>query len=108
MKSLNQCKQQVDPRGLHNLHDEWLHVAMRAAMGDTTLKTIPDLDNVERMERNPLPNTLQLELSQSFIKWYDLHLQVFKGYDQVNLFHQVFTKWYNKVHKVDTKVILYP
>jgi len=33
---------------------------------------------------------------------------VLKGEDQVNLFHQVFTKWYNKVREADSKAILFP
>ncbi len=42
--------QQVDPKKWRELHDEWLHAAMRASMGDTTLRFIPDLDNIERVD----------------------------------------------------------
>jgi len=38
--------QQVEPRKWRRLHDKWLHAAMRVAMGDTTLKSILDLDNI--------------------------------------------------------------
>jgi len=31
-----------------------------------------------------------------------------EGEDQINLFHQAFTKWYNKVWEADPQIILYP
>jgi len=51
----------VDPKEWQHLHNEWLHAAMRAMMGDTTLKLIPDLDNVKKADYNPPSNTLELE-----------------------------------------------
>jgi len=98
----------VDPKEWWRLHDEWLHAAMQAAMGNTTLKSIPDLDNIKRVDRNPPQNTLKLEPTQSIIRCYDLCLKVTEGEDQINLFHQVFAKGYNKVCKADSKIILYP
>jgi len=78
------------------------------AMGNTTLKYIPDLDNIERTDRNPPPPTLALEPARSIIRRYDLCLNIAEGEDQINLFHQVFTKWYNKVREADPKIVLYP
>jgi len=46
--------QQVDLRNWQEWHDDWLHAAMQEAMGDTTLKTIPDLDNVKWVDCPPL------------------------------------------------------
>jgi len=60
-----------------------------------------------KQNNHPL-NTLALEPAYSIIWWYDLHLKVAEGGDQINLFHQVFTKWYNKVREADPKIILYP
>jgi len=37
----------VDPKEWHQIHDEWLHTAMQAAMGDTMLTAIPDIENVK-------------------------------------------------------------
>jgi len=82
--------QQVDPHKWCQLHDKWLHAAMRAAMGNTTLQTIPDLENIKCIECN-LPIILNtVKPQRTMIKWYDLCLNVQKGNDQVNLFHQVF------------------
>jgi len=92
----------VDPKEWQQLHDEWLHAAMQAAMGDTTLKSIPDLDNVKWVEHNPPQNTLVLTPARPIICQYDLCLKVAEGEDQINLFHQVFTKWYNKVCKANS------
>jgi len=52
---------EVDPKEWHQIHDEWLHAAMRAAMGDTMLTTIPNIENVERMERKPPASNLNLQ-----------------------------------------------
>jgi len=41
------------------------------------------------------------------IKRYDLCLNMQKSNNQVNLFHQVFTQWYNKVREADKKVVIY-
>jgi len=41
---------QVDPKTWRGLHDEWLHLVMRTAIGDTTLKAIPDLDSIKQVE----------------------------------------------------------
>jgi len=99
---------QVDAKMWRSLHDEWLHAAMRAAMGDTSLKTIPDLDHFECVDRQQPPNDLEVEPQRTIIKRYDLRLKVPEGEDQVNLFHQAFTKWFNKVREVDNHIILYP
>jgi len=99
---------EVDPKEWRRLHDEWLHAAMRAAMGDTTLTTIPDLDNVECMECNPPQNRVEVEPARLIVRRYDLCLKVAEGEDQINLFHQAFTKWYNKVREADSQIILYP
>jgi len=34
-------------------------------------------------------------------------LQVQAGDDQVNIFHQVFTKWFSKVREADSTIVLY-
>jgi len=52
---------EVDPKEWRQIHDEWLHAAMRVAMGNTTLTTIPDIENVEHMERKPPASTLNLQ-----------------------------------------------
>jgi len=44
---------EVKPKEWCHIHDEWLHAAMRAAMGDMTLTSIPDIKNVECMEQKP-------------------------------------------------------
>jgi len=99
---------QVDPHTWQELHGNWLHAAVRAAMGDITLTTIPDLENVEQVE-HPVPNMhYEVVPRRTVIKRYDLRLLVQKGNDQVNLFHQVFTQWYNKVREVDNKAVIYP
>jgi len=41
---------EVDPKEWRQIHDEWLHAVMRAAMGDPMLTSIPDIENVERLE----------------------------------------------------------
>jgi len=99
---------EVDPKEWRLIHDEWLHAAMRASMGDVTLSTIPDIENVERIYRNPPNQALMLQPSRLFIKRYDLRLTVEKGDDQVTLFHQSFMKWYQKIREVDNTAILYP
>jgi len=48
-KELEPVKQ-VDLKTWRGLHDKWLHLVMHAAIGDTTLKAIPDLDNIEQVE----------------------------------------------------------
>ncbi len=63
---------EVDPKEWRRLHDEWLHAAMRAAMGDTTLTMIPDLDNVECMERNPPQHRIEVDPIQPMVRRYDL------------------------------------
>jgi len=97
---------QVDPRTWWQLHNDWLHVAMQAAMGNTTLKNIPDLDNIERVNWNPPHMHYEVHPLCTIVKRYDLCLHVQKGDDQVNLFHQVFTQWYNKVREVNNKAVL--
>jgi len=52
---------EVEPKEWHHIHDEWLHAAVRAAMGDTTLTAIPDIKNVECMERKPPAMNLNLQ-----------------------------------------------
>jgi len=44
---------------------------------------------------------------RSIVKRYDLCLNVQKDDNQVNLFHQVFTQWYNKVQEADHKAVIY-
>jgi len=51
---------EVDPKEWRQIHDEWLHAAMRAAMGDPTLTSIPDIENVERLEQKPPAINLRL------------------------------------------------
>jgi len=72
------------------------------------LKTIPDLDHFECVDCQKPPNDLKVEPQRTIIKHYDLRLKVPDGEDQVNLFHQAFTKWFNKVREVDNHIILYP
>jgi len=81
---------------------------MRVAMGDTTLTTIPDLDNVECMEHNPPQHRLVVEPMHPIVHRYDLCLKVAEGEDQINLFHQAFTKWYSKIQEADSQIVLYP
>jgi len=100
------CK--VDPKEWRQLHDEWLHVAMRASMGDPSLTSIPNLDNVKRRERKPPATILHLQPVRPVIKRYDLQLVVAGGDDQITLFHQAFLKWYQKVREADGSIILYP
>jgi len=54
---------EADLKAWRQIHNEWLHVAMRAAMGDPTLTTIPDIENVERIYHNPPPPSLALQLA---------------------------------------------
>jgi len=60
---------------------------MRASMGDPSLTSIPDINNVEWMERKPPATTLNLQLARQFLKHYNLHLVVVGGDDQIMLFH---------------------
>jgi len=55
------CK--VHPKEWRQIHDKWLHTAMGASMGDLTLTSIPDIDNVERAERKPPATNLTLQLA---------------------------------------------
>jgi len=98
---------QVDPKTWRNLHDEWLHSVMHAAIGNTMLKDILDLDNIEQVERPPPDNNWQMDFSWPIIQRYDLRLQVQEGDDQVNIFHQAFTKWFSKVQEADSTIVLY-
>jgi len=99
---------QMDAKMWRSLHNEWLHAAMQATMGDMSLKANPDLDHIECVDRQPPPNNLEVEPQQTIIKCYDLCLKVPEREDQVNLFYQAFTKWFNKVWEVDNQIILYP
>jgi len=99
---------EVDPKEWRKLHDEWLHAAMRAAMGDPTLVSIPDIENIERMERKPFVTNLRLQPERPFCRRYDLRLSVTGGDDQITLFHQALVKWYQKVREVDATAILHP
>jgi len=76
---------EVDPKEWQKIHDEWLHAAMRAAMGETTLASIPDIENIERMERKPFATNLRLQPARPFCRRYDLHLSVTGGDDQITL-----------------------
>jgi len=42
--------QEVFLKEWRQLHDDWLHAAMQAAMGDNTLKSIPDIDMVKHVD----------------------------------------------------------
>jgi len=66
-------------------------------MGDTTLHYILDLDEIKQVDWPPPVITWAVEPPRMIIKCYDLCLKVPGGDNQVNLFHQAFTKWYNKV-----------
>jgi len=81
---------------------------MQAAMGDVTLKTIPDLDTFECVKCQLEPNNLKVEPQYMQLKCYNLCLKVPEGEDQVTLFHEAFTKWFNKVQEADKTIILYP
>jgi len=59
--------QEVDPKEWCQIHDEWLHLAMHAAMGNSTLQTIPDIENVKRVYQNPPTSTLALQPPRTFI-----------------------------------------
>jgi len=63
---------EVDPKEWRQLHDEWLHAAMQASMGNPSLLSIPDLDNVERIERKPPATNMHLQPARLVIKRYDL------------------------------------
>jgi len=89
--------QEVDPKEWRKIHDEWLHAAMRVAMGNTTITGIPDIENVERMERKPFMTNLRLQPSCPFCRQYDLRLAMTGGDDQITLIHQALVKWYQKV-----------
>jgi len=54
---------EVDPKEWRQMHDKWLHAAMCTSMGDPTLTSIPDIDNVERVERKSLATNLTLQLA---------------------------------------------
>jgi len=81
---------------------------MRMAMGDPMLTTILDIKNAKRIYCHPPPTLPALQPTHPHIKRYNLQLSVTNGKDQVTLFHQVFNKWYQKVHKVDGNAIIYP
>jgi len=69
---------------------------------------IPDIEKVKRGYHNPPQMTLVLQPPRTFIRQYDLQLSVPQGDEQVTLFNQVLTKWYQKVREVDNTTILYP
>jgi len=54
---------EVDPKEWHQIHDKWLHTAMWVTMGDMMLASIPDIENVECLERKPLAINLHLHLA---------------------------------------------
>jgi len=53
----------VDPKEWHQIHNEWLHAEMQAAMGNMTLTSIPNIKNVEHMERKPPTMNSNLQLA---------------------------------------------
>jgi len=96
------------PKEWQKHHDEWLNCTMCMATDDTMIQGIPTLDNIYCILCPDAINELNLELSQMFITWYDLRIHTKEGENQVEQFHQAFTKWFQKVREVDAQAILYP
>jgi len=71
---------EVDPKEWHQIHDDWLHLAMCTAMGNATLQSIPDIENIKtRQVKKQDPKDLPPPTS---IK--ALHVDINKTHQGVN------------------------
>jgi len=98
----------VFPYEWRELNDEWLSLAMRAAMNDTLIPGIPSIDHIsvkahleETPKKPPAP-------TRAYAIKYDVHITVAANDEPVEALRQALMLMFAKLQGVDKHVIIYP
>jgi len=98
----------VFPYEWRELNDEWLSLAMRAAMNDTSIPGIPSIDHIlvkacleETPKKPPAP-------TRAYAIKYDVCITVAADDEPVEALRQALMLMFAKLQGVDKHVIIYP
>jgi len=81
---------------------------MQTMIGKETPPLISDLHAHVPVLRLGLDNEVDDAPAWKFVIQYNLHIKVAAGENQVELFDQVFCKWYLELREVDSQALTYP
>jgi len=97
---------EVPPKEWQWHHNAWLNVVMWEAIGNQTHLMIQDLHMLIPVYHPAPNNDINIALVKDYITRYNLCIKVAAGENQVELFHQVFCKWYLKLREADPQALL--
>jgi len=98
----------VFPYEWRERNDEWLSLAMHAAMNDVSIPGIPSIDHISakaRLEETPKKSPTP---TRAYAIKYDLRITVTAGDDPVDALRQAVMLIFAKLQSIDKHAIIYP